>query len=66
MGSSSSTNNKDYKCISNLLESQVARQKFSSSIHRYDICALTLKGTRYAFDCSQIARIDFSHRLLGT
>jgi hypothetical protein len=44
----------------------VARQKFLGGIHKYEICRLTLKGTRYEFDCSQLARIEFSHRLLGT
>jgi hypothetical protein len=66
MGSSSNTNNKDNKSISNLLESQVERQKFLRGIHRYDTCALTLKGTRYEFYCSHLARIEFSHRLLKT
>jgi len=66
LGSSSRTNNKDNKRTSNLLESQMARQKFSRGIHRSDIYILTLKGSRYEFDCSQLARIEFSHRLLGT
>jgi len=66
LGSSSRTNNKDNKRTSNLRESQMAKQKFSRGIHRYDIYILTLKGSRYEFDCSQLARIEFSHRLLGT